>query len=161
MPKQEQALPGVPRVSEWPGLSEPERERRQLILDDIARRVAENGPRVARNLPNRGAQFAPFAALEGYGDLVHQTEQAVERAYAGYGAEAPGGNGIEPDMEDRGGNGFGPDVGEHGAPDASAARALSELADPDALHAEAADVFGTCFGDCADCAGACGNRRPA
>ena len=108
MPKQEQALPGVPRVSEWPGLSEPERERRQLILDDIARRVAENGPRVARNLPNRGAQFAPFAALEGYGDLVHQTEQAVERAYAGYGAEAPGGTGSNPTWKTAAGTGSDP-----------------------------------------------------
>jgi len=30
---------------------------------------------------NRAAQFAPFAALTGYGDAIHQTEQANEASF--------------------------------------------------------------------------------
>ncbi|MGN0034733.1 MAG: hypothetical protein ACI364_03275 [Coriobacteriales bacterium] len=56
-----------------------ERERRASILRDIARRVAEDGPRVAVPHPGRARQFLPFAALRGYDEQVEQAEARLLR----------------------------------------------------------------------------------
>lgn len=53
-----------------------ERERRRLILEDIATRIRENGPRQARPDPDRASQFMPFAALKGYAELIAAQERA-------------------------------------------------------------------------------------
>ena len=54
----------LPDVGEWPNLSPAEREYREQVLNDIARRVAAEGPRTATPSPDRGRQFLPFAALK-------------------------------------------------------------------------------------------------
>lgn len=54
-----------------------ERERRRIVLDDIAARIREDGPRTARPSPDRGHQFKPFAALKGYHELAYQQEAKV------------------------------------------------------------------------------------
>lgn len=65
----------LPMVGEWPDLDVWERERRARILDDIARRIREDGPRVAVPADERGRQFLPFAALNGFDDMVAETER--------------------------------------------------------------------------------------
>ncbi len=57
-----------------------ERERRRIVLDDIAARIREDGPRTARPSPDRGHQFKPFAALKGYHELAYQQEAKVAQA---------------------------------------------------------------------------------
>lgn len=57
-------LAALPDVGEWPNLSPAEREYREQVLSDIARRVAAEGSRVATPSPDRGRQFLPFAALK-------------------------------------------------------------------------------------------------
>ena len=57
-------LASLPDVGEWPNLSPAEREYREQVLNDIARRVAAEGPRTATPSPDRGRQFLPFAALK-------------------------------------------------------------------------------------------------
>lgn len=51
-----------------------ERERRAWTLDQIRRRIAEDGPRRAAASPGRGRLFMPFAALEGYGEMIAGAE---------------------------------------------------------------------------------------
>lgn len=70
------ALDAVPDVSEWEGLGPQERERRAWTLDQIRRRIAEDGPRRAVASPERGRLFMPFAALEGYGEMIAGVEEA-------------------------------------------------------------------------------------
>lgn len=57
-----------------------ERERRRIVLDDIAARIREDGPRTARPSPDRGHQFKPFAALKGYHELAYQQEAKAAHA---------------------------------------------------------------------------------
>lgn len=45
-------------------LSPDEAAWRRSVLDDIARRVEQDGPHVARAHPDRARQFMPFAALK-------------------------------------------------------------------------------------------------
>ena len=52
-----------------------EAERRRAILADIGRQVAENGKRTAMPDPRRAQQFMPFAALEGFTELVKEEER--------------------------------------------------------------------------------------
>lgn len=52
-----------------------ERQYRLAVLADIERRVAEDGPRIARPDPMRARQFMPFAALKGYGGLIAECEE--------------------------------------------------------------------------------------
>lgn len=68
-------LDAVPGIETWEGLQPMERERREGILRDIRMRIAENGPHRAYADPARGRLFMPFAALEGYGELVRDTEE--------------------------------------------------------------------------------------
>lgn len=70
-------LDAVPDASVWAGLQPMERERREWVLDQIRRRVAEDGPRRAVASPERGRLFMPFAALDGYGELLGEVETAV------------------------------------------------------------------------------------
>lgn len=70
MSYKETASASLPSAEQWADVSQPERERRRSILDDIARRVAENGPRTAWDHPDRARQFMPFDALKGYGAMV-------------------------------------------------------------------------------------------
>lgn len=65
----------LPSVDEWPDLDVLERERRACVLADIARHVREDGPRVAVPAADRGRQFLPFAALNGFDDMVAETER--------------------------------------------------------------------------------------
>lgn len=71
------ALDAVPDISTWEGLDPMERERRAWTLDQIRRRIMEEGPRQAREAPERGRLFMPFAALEGYGKMIAGTEGDV------------------------------------------------------------------------------------
>ncbi len=69
MPREEELqrareVAALPDVGEWPNLSPAEREYREQVLNDIARRVAAEGPRTATPSPDRGRQFLPFAALK-------------------------------------------------------------------------------------------------
>jgi hypothetical protein len=71
------ALANLPTLGEWPDLPLPEQERRQAILNDIAKRIRENGPRHATASPDRGRLFMPFSALKGYDELMEETERNV------------------------------------------------------------------------------------
>ncbi len=55
-------------------LSASERARREVILNDIHKRVAENGPHQALPHPDRARQFMPFAALKGYHEMAASIE---------------------------------------------------------------------------------------
>ena len=68
------SLDAVPGIDTWEGLQPMERERREGVLRGIRRRIAENGPRRAVADPARGRLFMPFAALEGYGEMLQEAE---------------------------------------------------------------------------------------
>lgn len=60
-----------------------ERHHRQAVLRDIEQRLRAEGPHEARSHPDRARQFAPFAALKGYRELIEQMEAScAERAEA-------------------------------------------------------------------------------
>lgn len=65
----------IPSPSIWAGISADERAYRKRVLDDIARRVAEEGVRTAVPGDDRGRQFMPFAALKGYDDIVRDSQE--------------------------------------------------------------------------------------
>lgn len=67
----------LPSVDMWPDLSYEERERRAAVLEDIKRRICENGPHVAKPSPERARQFMPFAALKGYDSLTDAVEHEI------------------------------------------------------------------------------------
>lgn len=71
------ALDAVPDVSAWEGLDPMEREHREWVLDQIRRRIVEDGPRRAVASADRGRLFMPFAALEGYDALIGDVERDV------------------------------------------------------------------------------------
>lgn len=66
---------GIPSSDIWAGISADERAYRKRVLDDIARRVAEEGVHTAVPSDNRGRQFMPFAALKGYDDIVRDSQE--------------------------------------------------------------------------------------
>lgn len=70
-------IDSLPTVDLWPDIGFEERERRRAVLDDIARRVRENGPRKAASSPERARQFMPFAALKGYDSLTDAVEHEI------------------------------------------------------------------------------------
>lgn len=83
------ALEAVPGIEEWPDIDPRERGRRMRVLADIRARIQQDGPRRAAESDERGRLFMPFAALKGYGELTHETEEDVagrERGFAGDGA---------------------------------------------------------------------------
>lgn len=55
-----------------------ERERRTLVLADIAQRIRADGPHRAVPSDDRGRQFLPFDALKGYDEMVAQAEGAAD-----------------------------------------------------------------------------------
>lgn len=65
----------IPSPSIWAGISADERAYRERVLDDIARRVAEEGVHTAVPGDDRGRQFMPFAALKGYDDIVRDSQE--------------------------------------------------------------------------------------
>ena len=65
---------GIPSPSIWAGISADERAYRSRVLDDIARRVAEEGVHTAIPGDDRGRQFMPFAALKGYDDIARDSQ---------------------------------------------------------------------------------------
>lgn len=65
---------GIPSPDIWAGISADERAYRKRVLDDIARRVAEEGVHTAVPGDDRGRQFMPFAALKGYDDIVRDSQ---------------------------------------------------------------------------------------
>lgn len=67
-------LDAIPPIDTWEGLQPMERERREGILRDIRMRIEEGGPRRAVADPTRGRLFMPFAALEGYGEMLEEAE---------------------------------------------------------------------------------------
>ena len=77
------ALDAVPGIEAWEDLQPMERERREGILRDIRTRIAEDGPRRAVPSPERGRLFMPFAALDGYGEMLDETEDDVANEGAG------------------------------------------------------------------------------
>lgn len=68
---------GIPSPDIWAGISADERAYRKRVLDDIARRVAEEGVHTAAPGDDRGRQFMPFAALKGYGDIVRDSQEPM------------------------------------------------------------------------------------
>lgn len=66
---------GIPSPDIWAGISADERAYRKRVLDDIARRVAEEGIHTAIPGDDRGRQFMPFAALKGYDDIVRDSQE--------------------------------------------------------------------------------------
>lgn len=70
-------LDAIPPVDTWAGLRPMERERREGILRNIRMRIAKDGPRRAVADPARGRLFMPFAALEGYGEMLGDVEGEV------------------------------------------------------------------------------------
>lgn len=66
---------GIPSPNIWAGISADERAYRKRVLDDIARRVAEEGVHTAVPGDDRGRQFMPFAALKGYDDIVRDSQE--------------------------------------------------------------------------------------
>ena len=68
---------GIPSPDIWAGISADERAYRSRVLDDIARRVAEEGIHTAIPGDDRGRQFMPFAALKGYDDIVRDSQEPM------------------------------------------------------------------------------------
>ena len=68
---------GIPSPDIWAGISADERAYRKRVLDDIARRVAEEGVHTAVPGDDRGRQFMPFAALKGYDDIVRDSQEPM------------------------------------------------------------------------------------
>lgn len=66
---------GIPSPDIWAGISADERAYRKRVLDDIARRVTEEGVHTAVSGDDRGRQFMPFAALKGYDDIVRDSQE--------------------------------------------------------------------------------------
>ena len=66
---------GIPSPDIWADISADERAYRKRVLDDIARRVAEEGVHTAVPGDDRGRQFMPFAALKGYDDIVRDSQE--------------------------------------------------------------------------------------
>lgn len=66
---------GIPSPDIWAGISADERAYRKRVLNDIARRVAEEGVHTAVPGDDRGRQFMPFAALKGYDDIVRDSRE--------------------------------------------------------------------------------------
>ena len=66
---------GIPSPDIWAGISADERAYRKRVLDDIARRVAEEDVHTAAPGDDRGRQFMPFAALKGYDDIVRDSQE--------------------------------------------------------------------------------------
>lgn len=66
---------GIPSPDIWAGISADERAYRKRVLDDIARRVTEEGVHTAVPGDDRGRQFMPFAALKGYNDIVRDSQE--------------------------------------------------------------------------------------
>lgn len=69
---------GIPSPDIWAGISADERAYRKRVLNDIARRVAEEGVHTAVPGDDRGRQFMPFAALKGYDDIVGDSQEPVK-----------------------------------------------------------------------------------
>lgn len=69
---------GIPSPDIWTGISADERAYRKRVLDDIARRVAEEGVHTAVPGDDRGRQFMPFAALKGYDDIVRDSQEPMK-----------------------------------------------------------------------------------
>ena len=65
----------IPSPDIWAGISADERAYRERVLNDIARRVAEEGIHAAVPGDDRGRQFMPFAALKGYDDIVRDSQE--------------------------------------------------------------------------------------
>lgn len=70
-------LEAMPGIGTWEGLQPMELERRDGILRDIRMRIEEGGPRRAAAGPARGRLFMPFAALEGYGEMLGAIEETA------------------------------------------------------------------------------------
>lgn len=68
---------GIPSPDIWAGISADERAYRSRVLDDITRRVAEEGIHTAIPSDDRGRQFMPFAALKGYDDIVRDSQEPM------------------------------------------------------------------------------------
>ena len=68
---------GIPSPDIWAGISADERTYRKRVLDDIARRVAEESVHTAVPGDDRGRQFIPFAALKGYDDIVRDSQEPM------------------------------------------------------------------------------------
>lgn len=68
---------GIPSPDIWAGISADERAYCKRVLDDIARRVAEEGVHTAVPGDDRGRQFMPFAALKGYDDIVRDSQEPM------------------------------------------------------------------------------------
>ena len=66
---------GIPSPDIWAGISADERAYRKRVLNDIARRVAEECVHTAVPGDDRGRQFMPFAALKGYDDIVRDSQE--------------------------------------------------------------------------------------
>ena len=66
---------GIPSPDIWAGISADERAYRKRVLDDIARRVTEEGVHTAVPGDDRGRQFMPFAALKGYDGIVRDSQE--------------------------------------------------------------------------------------
>lgn len=68
---------GIPSPDIWAGISADERAYRKRVLNDIARRVTEEGAHTAVPGDDRGRQFMPFAALKGYDDIVRDSQEPM------------------------------------------------------------------------------------
>ena len=68
---------GIPSPDIWAGISADERAYRKRVLNDIARRVAEEGVHTAVPGDDRGRQFMPFAAFKGYDDIVRDSQDPM------------------------------------------------------------------------------------
>ena len=68
---------GIPSPDIWAGISADEHAYRKRVLDDIERRVAEEGVHTAVPGDDRGRQFMPFAALKGYDDIVRDSQEPM------------------------------------------------------------------------------------
>ena len=59
---------------DFTGLRYEEAERRRAILTDIEQRLAKDGDHLAASNPHRARQFMPFAALDGFTELIKEAE---------------------------------------------------------------------------------------
>lgn len=66
---------GIPSPDIWADISADERAYRKRVLDDIARKITEEGVHTAVPGDDRGRQLMPFAALKGYDDIVRDSQK--------------------------------------------------------------------------------------
>ena len=63
-------LADLPSISSWENLPYEEVNYRKYMLEQIAKRVSQQGVRTCKTCASRAKQFMPYAALTGYENVI-------------------------------------------------------------------------------------------